>query len=220
MSKAAGLARLLQVLRDVMGNQRILIGFLVAIFVLVGIEPVGHATHYMKGEFDLATILKDGLFSDFLGSGTNIAVKFDMCGGALLESCSVSSEYGWRSHPIRRYRHFHTGIDLETAKGSPIFAPSDGIVKVAGRGRGYGKLVEIDHGFAWSTRYGHLSKILVKKGDIVRKGDLIGLVGSTGVSSGPHLHFEMLYFGETMNPRNHFASLGDSVIPPFSFANR
>jgi murein DD-endopeptidase MepM/ murein hydrolase activator NlpD len=109
----------------------------------------------------------------------------------------ISSPYGNRS------RGFHTGIDLAGRIGSPFTATASGTVVVAGWAGGYGKMILIDHGNGVKTRYGHASKILVSAGQHVNTGQTIGLIGSTGTSTGPHLHFEVIINGNTVNPRNY-----------------
>ena len=111
----------------------------------------------------------------------------------------ISSPYGWRIHPIKKVKSFHTGIDLAATEGTPVFAADDGVVEFAGRNGGYGNFILIDHG-VYSTAYAHLSRIDVYEGQRVKKGQLIGRVGSTGLSTGPHLHFEVRYRGRHMNP--------------------
>ena len=111
----------------------------------------------------------------------------------------ITSLYGWRIHPIKKVRSFHTGVDIAAPMGSPVFAARDGIVKFAGRNGGYGLFILIDHG-TYSTAYAHLSKIDVYVGQKVKKGQLIGRVGSTGISTGPHLHFEVRKNGRHTNP--------------------
>ena len=113
----------------------------------------------------------------------------------------VSSEYGNRWHPILQYYRFHSGIDIAVDSGVPIKAAEDGTVIVAARDSGYGYYVVIDHGGGISTLYAHCSKLLVSKGDVVTRGQTIALVGSTGVSTGPHLHFEVRINGATDDPR-------------------
>ena len=103
----------------------------------------------------------------------------------------VSSEFGMRDHPITGERKMHTGIDLAVDHGTPVIASADGQIEFAARRGGYGNLVIIDHLNGYKTRYGHLSKILVTEGDHVKRGDTIALVGSTGDSTGPHLHYEV-----------------------------
>ena len=95
----------------------------------------------------------------------------------------------------------HAGMDLTGDKGEPIYASANGVVTHAGRANGYGNMVEIGHGRGIDTRYGHLSKILVQEGDVVRQGQVIGLMGSTGRSTGTHLHYEIRLDGRAINPR-------------------
>jgi murein DD-endopeptidase MepM/ murein hydrolase activator NlpD len=115
----------------------------------------------------------------------------------------VTSEFGWRVHPIFGTRRLHAGIDLGAPTGTPIYAAAAGVVIQAGVQNGYGNAVIISHGNGLSTLYGHQSKIAVSAGQSVARGDLIGYVGSTGNSTGPHLHFEVRENGTAVNPRLH-----------------
>ncbi|HDL02745.1 MAG TPA: M23 family metallopeptidase [candidate division Zixibacteria bacterium] len=108
--------------------------------------------------------------------------------------------FGMKLDPFTGYKQFHAGIDIGNKTGTPIYATADGVVKFTGVSGGMGKLVKINHGYGYETRYGHLSKIKVKRGQKVRRGDLIGLMGSTGYSTGPHLHYEVLKNGKRVNP--------------------
>jgi len=112
----------------------------------------------------------------------------------------ASSPYGMRLHPVLRVNRFHTGIDLAAPTGSPIVAANDGTVLRAEWNGGYGNCVVIDHGGGIATLYAHASRLLVKKGQNVKKGDTIALIGSTGTSTGPHLHFEVLVDGKHVKP--------------------
>ena len=112
----------------------------------------------------------------------------------------VSSSYGHRRHPIFRVVRFHSGLDLAANRGVPVTASDSGEVISSGLWGGYGKAIIIDHGKKLSTVYAHLSHIYVKKGALVNKGDKIGLVGSSGYATGPHLHFEIRSDGKTLNP--------------------
>jgi len=115
----------------------------------------------------------------------------------------VTSGFGYRKSPFTGLREKHEGWDIGSRSGSAILATADGLVSVAGRERGYGKLVEIDHGYGVVTRYGHNSKNLVKVGSRVKRGQLIALVGNTGRSTGPHLHYEVLLNNVPANPKNY-----------------
>ena len=114
-----------------------------------------------------------------------------------------SSSYGWRMDPILGKRAFHEGIDFSAAHGEPIYATAGGIVKKASRSGAYGNLITINHGGGLQTRYAHLSKILVKSGDIVKKEDLIAYVGNTGRSTGPHLHYEIRLNKHSLDPKQY-----------------
>ena len=116
-----------------------------------------------------------------------------------------SSGFGMRNHPTLHYRRPHEGIDLTAPTGTDIYATGDGIVTKARRtSGGYGNLVTIDHGFGFETRYGHMHRIEVKEGDEVKRGQVIGTVGNTGESAGPHLHFEVRKNGRPVDPIDYF----------------
>lgn len=112
----------------------------------------------------------------------------------------MSSGYGMRVHPVLGGLRAHKGIDLPATTGTPIHASADGVVGKADWFGGYGLFVELEHGAGMETRYGHMSRIAVAEGQRVRKGDVIGYVGSTGRSTGAHLHYEVRIGGEAVNP--------------------
>lgn len=112
----------------------------------------------------------------------------------------ITSGYGMRGHPILGYARMHAGVDFGAAWGSPIFAVSDGVVIYSGRHGGHGNFVKLDHGGGMATGYAHMSSIAVAPGNRVRAGQVIGYVGSTGLSTGPHLHYEVYRNGQTVNP--------------------
>lgn len=121
--------------------------------------------------------------------------------GAPLEGpIEISSHYGLRANPFGRGYELHAGIDFAGDTGTPVKATAPGKVDQAGRGGPLGNYVAIDHGYGYRSIYGHLSRIDVRPGESVSKGDAIGLVGSTGRSSGPHLHYTLQYKGKTINP--------------------
>ncbi|WP_234034990.1 M23 family metallopeptidase [Aurantiacibacter sediminis] len=113
---------------------------------------------------------------------------------------AVSSRYGMRRHPILGYRRMHGGIDFRAAHGTPIYAATDGTVNYAGRNGGLGNFVRIRHAGGLSTGYAHMSRIAVRNGESVTRGQVIGYVGSTGLSTGPHLHYEMYRNGQKIDP--------------------
>lgn len=114
----------------------------------------------------------------------------------------VSSGYGWRTHPVRGGREFHYGIDYRGRPGDPVIATADGVVEFAGyhRNSGYGNLIILSHAYGFKTFYGHLKSLNVKTGQYVKQGELIGGIGSTGVSTGPHLHYEVNFVQRKLNP--------------------
>lgn len=116
----------------------------------------------------------------------------------------ISSLYGMRKHPRYGTWRKHEGVDLSAPKGAPVYATGNAVVMRARWEPGYGKLVELNHGFGYKTRYGHLSKIYVSKGDSVKRGQIIGEVGNTGVSEGSHLHYEVRFRDKTVNPIHYF----------------
>lgn len=113
----------------------------------------------------------------------------------------MTSDFGMRRSPVHGGRQFHQGIDIASPFGSPVLATGDGVVTYAGRAGGLGKKVVIDHSYGISTVYGHNSKLLVQVGDLIKRGQLIAKVGSTGRSTGPHLHYEILVDGIPVNPK-------------------
>ena len=117
---------------------------------------------------------------------------------------TMASGYGYRSDPIYGTTKFHAGMDFSADIGTPVYATGDGVVKTAGWESGYGNAIVIDHGYNYTTRFAHLSKILVTPGQRVNRGDLIGNVGNTGKSTGPHLHYEVRFKDEPQNPVNYY----------------
>lgn len=131
---------------------------------------------------------------------------------------AISSGFGWRDDPINGVGRRHDGVDLPGRSGSRVMATAGGVVRIAGWVRGYGNLVEIAHAGGIETRYGHLESIRVSRGQRVSKGQLIGDLGSTGHSTGPHLHYEVRVGGVAVNPQRF---LGQSTLardPDYSTA--
>jgi murein DD-endopeptidase MepM/ murein hydrolase activator NlpD len=138
---------------------------------------------------------------------TTIEKKFIMTqipSGYPLTNKGVSSSFGWRKHPVLKKKDFHPGIDLRALRKTPVYATANGVIEYAGRhAKGYGTLVIIHHNYGFKTLFGHLNRVKVKTGDIVQKGQLIALSGNTGLSSGPHLHYEIRFVGRALEPA-HF----------------
>lgn len=123
--------------------------------------------------------------------------------GLPIKKGRVTDQFGYRIHPITGKRKMHNGMDWSAKRRTPIFATADGAVEFSGyhKKSGYGKLIIVSHNFGFKTYYGHMDKLLVKNGSVVRKGQLIGLSGNTGASTGPHLHYEVRYLFKPLNPR-------------------
>ena len=117
----------------------------------------------------------------------------------------MASGYGWRTDPFTKVRKFHYGMDFSAPRGTPVYASGNGVVKRAdNRSSGFGRHIRIDHGFGYVSLYAHLYKYNVKRGQKVKRGDLIGFVGSTGRSQRPHLHYEIFKDGKKINPLNFY----------------
>ena len=114
-----------------------------------------------------------------------------------------SSSFGYRIHPIHRRFSMHNGLDIAAMPGAPVYAPADGLVTYVGYDPGYGKIVALDHGYGFKTRYGHNSQIYVRFGQQVKRHDVIASVGSTGLSTSSHLHYEVHKDGAPVDPRNY-----------------
>jgi len=141
-----------------------------------------------------AKLLQQKIKKDMLPSKSPVEVGYN------------SSSFGWRADPFTGKTAFHEGLDFTAGVGTPIYAAAGGIVTTVERTSDYGKIVKIDHGSGIETRYAHTSLILVKVGDIVKQGQLIAKVGSTGRSTGAHLHFEVRLDGAPLDPRKYLKS--------------
>ncbi|CAN4275597.1 Peptidase M23 [Methylophilaceae bacterium] len=138
-----------------------------------------------------AKILQKSVLKDMLPNSSPIYAAFN------------SSSYGWRIDPFNGNKAFHEGLDFTANSGTAIRAAADGIVSTSERTPDYGNIVKIDHGSGLETRYAHASKLLVKPGERVIKGQIVAQVGSTGRSSGPHLHYEIRLNGNALDPRKY-----------------
>jgi murein DD-endopeptidase MepM/ murein hydrolase activator NlpD len=141
-----------------------------------------------------AKILQQSVLKDMLPNGTPVSAAYN------------SSSYGWRIDPFTGGKAFHEGLDFPANTGTPIRAAADGIVSMAEQSAAYGNIVKIEHGAGLETRYAHASKILVKVGERVVKGQEVAEVGSTGRSTGPHLHYEIRLNGESLDPRKYLVN--------------
>ncbi len=143
----------------------------------------------------------DGPGASIPAPATGIAIPSIMP----LAAAQLTSDYGMRTHPVVGGRRAHKGVDLAAPTGTPVFATADAIVSRADRFSTYGLYISLQHGAALETRYAHLSRLAVAAGQRVSKGDIIGYVGSTGRSTGPHLHYEVRMDGVAVNPIPYMA---------------
>ena len=122
--------------------------------------------------------------------------------GSPVEYKGVTSKFGYRTHPTLKRREFHRGLDMKAKMNTPVYATADGIVEWAGlhKRSGFGKLIILQHNYGFRAYFGHLNKIVIKSGKFVKKGDLIAYTGNSGMSSGPHLHYEIRFIQRAVNP--------------------
>lgn len=137
---------------------------------------------------------------DQVGQGTVQQTGVSIPSQRPVNLSSFSSNFGFRADPFKGTRAMHAGVDIPGPIGTPVYATADGLVGRAQRAGGYGNLVELEHGQGIQTRYGHLSAIVAQAGTRVKRGDLIGMMGSTGRSTGSHLHYEVRLDGRAVNP--------------------
>ncbi|WP_232223431.1 M23 family metallopeptidase [Sphingorhabdus lutea] len=147
-----------------------------------------------------------GLFNKFETGDDSATAQVFIPSINPVESMNMTSQYGYRTDPFRGRRANHKGLDIAGPIGTPIYATADGIVGRARWVNGYGKYIELNHGNAIQTRYGHMSALNVSENERVTKGQIIGFMGSTGRSTGSHLHYEVRIAGEPVNPTAFLAA--------------
>ncbi|MCW8837735.1 MAG: M23 family metallopeptidase [Thiovulaceae bacterium] len=157
---------------------------------LIGISPVDDSSLQER-------VSKTKLNSEHMAS----LLQF-IPNGSPVEYKGVTSKYGYRIHPTLNRKEFHRGLDMRAKMKTPVYATADGVVEYAGyhKKSGFGKLVILEHNYGFKSYYGHLNKVAVKYGKFVKKGTLIAYTGSSGMSSGPHLHYELRFLHRTVNP--------------------
>ena len=162
-------------------------------------EQMEHAMIHLEKEFSK---IRAGKASPSMLGGVIAAVLLDL---PLYQALAMASGFGWRSDPFTKARKMHYGMDFTSPRGTPIYASGDGkIIRADNNSSGFGKHIRIDHGYGYLSLYAHLSKYNVKKGQKVKRGDLIGFVGSTGRSEAPHLHYEVWKDKDKINPINFY----------------
>ncbi|MFT5576212.1 MAG: murein DD-endopeptidase MepM/ murein hydrolase activator NlpD [Bermanella sp.] len=159
--------------------------------ILIGLKP------------EQASTLSERLDSASLTAQQKRTMLESIPSGLPLRQTHLTSNYGMRIHPILNRKAMHGGLDMSAALGTPIYATANGVVEWAAphKSSGLGNMVKLNHNYGFSSTFGHLSKILVRSGDYVQRGDLIGQTGNTGMSSAPHLHYEIRYLHRRLNPK-------------------
>ncbi|MDO7833904.1 M23 family metallopeptidase [Sphingobium sp. HBC34] len=163
-------------------------------------DPYGDASEINTSALGPADVGFSNLFSSLQRLDGNAKTAAYIPSGRPVEKLVLTSNFGVRSDPFNRSARMHKGIDIPGPVGTPIHATADGIISRAGWASGYGNLVQISHGSGMETRYGHMSKLLVAENSYVKRGQIIGLMGSTGRSTGSHLHYEVRVDGAAINP--------------------
>jgi len=163
-------------------------------------DPYGDASEINTSALGPADVGFSNLFSSLQRLDGGAKPSNNIPSGRPVEKLSMTSNFGVRSDPFNGGARMHKGIDIPGPVGTPIYATADGVVSRAGWASGYGNLVQIAHGGGMETRYGHMSKLIVAPNSYVRRGQIIGLMGSTGRSTGSHLHYEVRVDGQAINP--------------------
>lgn len=158
--------------------------------VLIGLAPVSDMSLQDRVNLTKVNSQQMATLMQFIPSGSPIEYK------------GVTSKYGYRVHPTLKRKEFHRGLDMRAKMRTPVYATADGIVEWAGTHKrsGFGKLVILQHNYGFRAYFGHLNKIVIKSGKFVKKGDLIAYTGNSGMSSGPHLHYELRFIQRAVNP--------------------
>ncbi|MDX1296046.1 MAG: M23 family metallopeptidase, partial [Sulfurimonadaceae bacterium] len=157
---------------------------------LIGLTPTEKKSLAERAEIAQLTSEQMAALFKYIPSGSPIEYK------------GITSKFGYRTHPTLNRREFHRGSDMRAAMNTPVYATADGVIEYGAyhKSSGYGNLVILDHNYGFKTLYGHLKKVVVKSGVYVKKGDLIAYTGNSGMSSGPHLHYEIRFIQRALNP--------------------
>lgn len=157
---------------------------------MIGLAPKDEETLTERVELAKLTSAQRAVLLKYVPSGSPVLYK------------GITSKYGYRIHPTLERREYHRGIDLRAKMRTKILATADGVIEYAGnhKASGYGRLIILDNNYGFKTYFGHLNEILVKSGQYVKKGDVIGLSGNSGMSNGPHLHYEVRYTQRVLDP--------------------
>jgi len=153
-------------------------------------------------ESEEGTSLKDRVDLARVTSEEMSALMQHVPNGSPIEYKGITSRFGYRTHPTLQRKEFHRGSDMKASMNTPIYATADAVVEWADAHKrsGFGKLIILDHSFGFKTYFGHLNKIVVKSGQFIKRGDLVGYTGNSGMSNGPHLHYEVRFIQRPLNP--------------------
>ncbi|WP_052761975.1 M23 family metallopeptidase [Aurantiacibacter luteus] len=168
--------------------------------IRVGFDTIAGAPRYAQRTSTTGTATTVRFVSSRPRAGGAVVGGGGLPSGLPVSGARLSSDYGYRVHPVSGRGASHHGVDLAVASGTPVVATSDGVVEMASWWGGYGLMVALDHGGGMETRYAHLSSIAVRPGDRVMQGQVIGRSGSTGNSTGPHVHYEVRMGGQSVDP--------------------
>jgi len=165
-------------------------------------EKVNDIEELVGLKTDVQTVMSDRLENLKFTSKQERVIFQNIPNGYIVPYIGTASKFGWRIHPILKRREFHKGLDFRAKSNTPIKAPADGVVEFAGfhKRSGFGNLIILDHNYGFRTYYGHLKKVAVKAGQFIKKGEIIGYTGSSGLSTGPHLHYEVRFISRALNP--------------------
>jgi murein DD-endopeptidase MepM/ murein hydrolase activator NlpD len=165
-------------------------------------EKVNDIEELVGLKTNVQTVMSDRLENLKFTSKQEKVIFQNIPNGYIVPYIGIASKFGWRIHPILKRKEFHKGLDFRAKRNTPIKAPADGVVEFAGyhKRSGFGNLIIIDHNYGFKTSYGHLRKVAVKAGQFIKKGEIIGYTGSSGLSTGPHLHYEVRFVSRALNP--------------------
>lgn len=165
-------------------------------------ERLGELEAVLGVDADNKAPLESRLDVAEINSAVRVAFLRYLPNGAPVNNARQSSQYGKRKHPVTGTKRFHRGLDFAVNTGTPIYAPADGVVEtVRPSNKGSGNFLRLQHYWGFTTSYSHLKKFAVRRGEFVHKGDLIGYSGNSGLSSGPHLHYEIRFVGRPLDPK-------------------
>ena len=192
--------------KDTILNQKMRDTELALISKKIELDEIGDSLSEIEELIGLSPVSQESLsqrVNETKLSSENMAtlLQFVPSGSPIIYN-GITSKFGYRMHPVLKRKEFHRGLDMKAKMKTPVYATADGIVEYGGyhKKSGYGKLIILQHNYGFKSYFGHLNKIVIKSGEFVRKGDLIAYTGNSGMSSGPHLHYEIRFIQRAINP--------------------